>query len=271
MFWLRCDRCISPFWLSWAPGCAGRTRGTGHDPSAPDSWRRLMKTCSSNCWTSRQRELLYAESHRWEPWESLAEDMDTVCYQRMLLIISDMKSICHLLIRSTPIILNRFYLHGSDFHLMCLQYYYHQDCPEDSKSIIVMLTWCGIYFEEAQIKLQNELLFFKQSPPLLRIQAADPHIPALPLSLAHEQLLYPAHSHQSLREHSIRAHVETQWFTGKPETHHLILTPTGDVTPQGFVYGLCWPNLPVQITIPLSQYGFLDTSEWICYRIRFQI
>ena len=61
-----------------------------------------------------------------------------------------------------------------------------------------LLTWCGMYFEEAQEKLKNKLLLLKNPPPLALVRAVDPHIPTLPPSLANKQLLYTAHSHQRL-------------------------------------------------------------------------
>lgn len=49
------------------------------------------------------------------------------------------------------------------------------------------------------------------------------------------------------------------------ELYHLILTPTGDVTPDGFIY-LCWPNVPQDpVTIPMHDYWFTDI-KWICYQ-----
>ena len=68
------DVWLSPVWPSGAAACAGRARGTGRDPSAPDSWRRQMKTCWSGCCRARQPGGWSAEPHRSDPLESLGTD-----------------------------------------------------------------------------------------------------------------------------------------------------------------------------------------------------
>lgn len=95
-----------------------------------------------------------------------------------------------------------------------------------------MLTCLKIHFEEAQEKLKDKLLFFKKRGLLVIVPTVAPDGPTFPLTLAHEQPLYAAHSHQRLREQS-----DTYpWFTGKLERHRVIFKPRGDKTPGGFIY-----------------------------------
>lgn len=80
--------------------------------------------------------------------------------------------------------------------------------------------------------------------------------------LAHEQPLYTPHSHQRLWEHKQHTYalVQTQTHIAGLQQHrnHLILKPTGDVTPEGFIYRLFWPQLPWdQVTILTPLFGFL--------------
>lgn len=126
-----------------------------------------------------------------------------------------------------------------------------------------------MYFEEAQEKLKNKLLLLKNRPPFVLVRAVDPHIPALPLLLVHKQLLYTAHSHQRLWEYEQYTHTTCSCRDMNTNTHGLLenrifttgsLTPTGDVTPEGFIYSLCWPNLSWdQVTIPTPHCGFIES------------
>lgn len=126
-----------------------------------------------------------------------------------------------------------------------------------------MLTWQRIYFEETQEELKNKLLLFKKLLPLVLVQTVGPHGPALPPPLVHKQLLYSPHAHQRLREHT-QQHVRNTdtrwWFTQKLELHHLILTPAGHVTPEGFIY------VPLLASPAMESSNNPNNSLWISGR-----
>lgn len=60
------------------------------------------------------------------------------------------------------------------------------------------LTGGRIYLEEAQEKLKDELLLFKNPLPVAVVQTVQAHVSTLPPPLAHEQPLYAPHGHQRL-------------------------------------------------------------------------